>query len=333
MAFGEWAYSYFFCYKHVYKDWNDKPSMIALLVVTNFFWLIALIAWASVYIRGAGKMPINIPPYDLERFVCNGEKASVISSIDNKDIESTYSTNTNNDLLRPPPIFECDLNGLPFWCSECTSLKVLRCHHSSYDNKCVPLFDHYCTFMGCTIGKHNYFLFLLFVYSIEFVLMFTWITVVIYCGIKSQMHSALIVFVVHTGILSIMVFNVVYNSINDLLNGDTTVERLNRQRWRKFDRKNKNSLCDPIYNCYVNVQHPSRAGLRVVVELNPKDKPFNNGFSNNFKLWFYKLDKLKTPQDFADFQYTLFSEKFKNDIKLRIENGEYIIFGSLKNLQ
>jgi palmitoyltransferase len=334
MAFAQWAYSYLFCYNHVYKNFNDKASMIAFLVIANILWLITLISWILVSYIGPGKLPFQIPPYELSKYVYNGRKFSEKNEAANDTFStmSSYSTLNNNDFLNPPDIFECDKNGLPFWCSECSSLKLFRSHHSSVNKICIPLFDHFCSFIGFTIGKKNFIPFFIFVFSIEILLIFAWISVIVYAAVWKSLHAALIVFVILSGILSLMVLNLISNLIIDLYRGETTIERMNRERWHKLDKKGKASTDEYYYESYINIKHPMDENLRLIVPLLPTDKLYDNGIKNNIKLWFYNLKNLKNPQELSDFCGTMYGDKFKNNIKQRIESGDFHIFGTNPDL-
>jgi len=41
-------------------------------------------------------------------------------------------------------VFECEVDGLPRWCSSCKSWKPDRSHHCSEIGRCVYKMDHYC---------------------------------------------------------------------------------------------------------------------------------------------------------------------------------------------
>lgn len=329
MAFGQWAYSYLFCYEHVYKDSNDKASMLTFLVIANFLWLIVLICWILLPLLGPGKLPFTIPPYELNKYVRNARKLTEKNDLSNDTTLSNVTTSStlNNGFLNPADIFECDKNGLPFWCSECSTLKLFRSHHSSVNKRCIPLFDHFCSFLGFTIAKDNFTPFCILVISMQILLLFTWITIVVYSGIWDRLHAALIVFVIITGILSLVVANLLGNLMLDFYRGETTVERMNRERWHKLDKKGKASNQDFYYECYINIKHPTNSNLRLIVPLKPTDILYNNGLWNNIKIWFYNIKKFKNPQELSDFCYTMYGEKFKDEIRQRIDCGNYHIFG------
>lgn len=329
MAYAEWVFSYFFCYKHVYLKFNDKASMISFLVIANFFWLISLISWIFICLKGPGKLALKIPPYELSNFISNGEKSKLEGKVSNNSDFFDSTTTINDSTIQPPDIFECDFNGLPFWCFQCSSLKILRSHHSSVNNRCIPLFDHFCSFVGFTIGKDNFLYFVSFVFSIEILICFTWIGIITYAGIWNRLHASLIVFEIITGILLLTIGNLVINLFVDLYKGETTIERLNRQRWEKSIKNN-----DLLTYCkYVNVQHPTNTNLRLVIKLSSSDQLYNNGFKRNFQLWFYDFNKFNTINEILSFQDSLFSDKFKQEIANKINNKDYVVFGSQNKLE
>ncbi|GMG55481.1 unnamed protein product [Ambrosiozyma monospora] len=64
------------------------------------------------------------------------------SDSDEEDDNDDDSYDTQ-EYVTPPSIFQCNKDGLPQWCSHCKSIKVLRSHHSSKLQTCVPKMDHY----------------------------------------------------------------------------------------------------------------------------------------------------------------------------------------------
>jgi DHHC palmitoyltransferase len=51
----------------------------------------------------------------------------------------------------------------PRWCKKCKHCwKPPRCHHDSMTNRCVLKMDHYCVWVGNTVGLLNYKQFVLF---------------------------------------------------------------------------------------------------------------------------------------------------------------------------
>lgn len=347
MAYAEWAYSYRFCYQDVYKRSNNKPAMLGFIIISNILLFSSLAFWIIIVIKGAGEMPTKIPPYDLEKYVRNGSvfnNSSANSTFNDveKDkpasIISSSGDTKNNEFLEPPEIFECDQHGLPSWCSECGSLKLLRSHHSSIHNKCIPMFDHYCRFVGTTIGKNNYIPFWCFLVSIETLMAFTVITIIVFSGIWNRLNAALIVYVVLAGVMAILTGHLVYAIARDLYQGDTSIERLQRTRVKMEQRKAKRARSNDIekvivYDAYVNVSHPNNKNLRAVVQLDLSDRPFKNGLKQNILLWLRNFNTFSSAEKVSDFQNSMYCEKFKRIIYNKIENNDCTIFGSGTKLE
>jgi hypothetical protein len=63
-------------------------------------------------------------------------------------------------------------------CHSCRIAKPLRSKHCRIKNRCVLLFDHYCPFVGNTVGLYNYKYFFLFLVSFtvnEMIFIYTWV--------------------------------------------------------------------------------------------------------------------------------------------------------------
>lgn len=116
------------------------------------------------------------------------------------------------------------------------------------------------------------------------------------------MHAAFIVFLIVTGLMAILIGNLVFNTLGDIYQGETTIERLERVRWRKRISKSQHgeNVPDELKK-FVNVQHPTEKNLRLLVPLTPSDKPYNNGFKRNLKLWFQHFSMLQNPNKFPSF--------------------------------
>jgi len=56
-----------------------------------------------------------------------------------------------------------EVNSMPL-CHTCRIVKPLRSKHCTQRKKCVPMFDHYCPYIGNTIGGGNYFQFVTFIF-------------------------------------------------------------------------------------------------------------------------------------------------------------------------
>jgi hypothetical protein len=56
------------------------------------------------------------------------------------------------------------LMGRPRWCKKCSAWKPPRSHHDSMTRRCVLKMDHYCVWVGNTVGLLNYKNFVLFLF-------------------------------------------------------------------------------------------------------------------------------------------------------------------------
>ncbi|KAI9708542.1 MAG: palmitoyltransferase pfa5 [Chrysothrix sp. TS-e1954] len=59
-------------------------------------------------------------------------------------------------------VYECEVDGLPRWCSTCKIWKPDRSHHCSEVNRCVYKMDHYCPWAGGIISETNFKFFVQF---------------------------------------------------------------------------------------------------------------------------------------------------------------------------
>ena len=58
-----------------------------------------------------------------------------------------------------------DQTAMPPLCHTCRIVKPLRSKHCSVAKKCVPMFDHFCPYIGNTIGGGNYVFFVSFIFT------------------------------------------------------------------------------------------------------------------------------------------------------------------------
>lgn len=89
------------------------------------------------------------------------------SSTSDGTLLSSCSTRNVNDGTTIPPL-----------CHTCRIVRPLRSKHCRIQKQCILLFDHYCPFVGATIGAYNYryfYGFLFFISCSEFGLLATWI--------------------------------------------------------------------------------------------------------------------------------------------------------------
>jgi len=57
-----------------------------------------------------------------------------------------------------------DASSMPALCHTCRIIKPMRSKHCTTLKRCVPMFDHYCPYIGNTIGGGNYVYFVSFIF-------------------------------------------------------------------------------------------------------------------------------------------------------------------------
>lgn len=94
----------------------------------------------QVVLNNPGLVPRQDPPeqkgVDSDEFLDRGS-VSGGRSIPPAGLEAFY----NRD------VFECEVDGLPKWCSICKNWKPDRSHHCSEIGRCVFKMDHYCPWL------------------------------------------------------------------------------------------------------------------------------------------------------------------------------------------
>ncbi|CCF59892.1 hypothetical protein KAFR_0I01110 [Kazachstania africana CBS 2517] len=166
MVYGTWAFIHKLCVKQLLGRHNHHAAGIALIVVQSVLFAVISFIWAQILVVGPGRQP-HIAPFEL--------------------VSTNTTSETQPTSTVPAKLYQCDSNGYPRWCSNCEGLKSLRSHHSSVANYCIPRFDHYCIWLGTTIGKDNYKQFVIFLFycTVSFGIM--WISAIV-CYLKYGRH-------------------------------------------------------------------------------------------------------------------------------------------------
>lgn len=160
LVYGTYVFVSLLCIIEIHSISVRAGLLVGYFILLTYL----LINWAMVFVNGPGKLVEKIHPYKLITFYDKfGEQI-------HDEEQSDYQFNV-------PDYFLCDVNGYPYYCSECNTIKPLRTHHSNELNKCVAKMDHYCLWIGTILGKTNYKSFLIF--SINFTLYFAYYFIVL----------------------------------------------------------------------------------------------------------------------------------------------------------
>ena len=141
---------------------KQTGTAIALIVVYSALFFIMLASYARIIHRvytSPGFVPLPTPRESVKE---TSPRSSTSSRSGLEQGEKRVDAVTNGYLERTavlkgkaesPPgleefytrdVFECDVDGLPKWCSVCQNWKPDRSHHSSEASRCVYKLDHFC---------------------------------------------------------------------------------------------------------------------------------------------------------------------------------------------
>ncbi|GMM32716.1 palmitoyltransferase [Saccharomycopsis crataegensis] len=149
---------------------QTQPSVAIGLIVTYWILLLCLLFnWIMILINGPGVINKKLTPYKLVTFYDE----------DGHEIRQNQSTPSPTQQAIPDYFF-CDINGYPYYCPDCQSLKPLRSRHSNELGKCVAKMDHYCTWIGSIIGKKNYKNFMHFAFNFLIYFFYFFIVLLVY---------------------------------------------------------------------------------------------------------------------------------------------------------
>lgn len=267
-----------------------------------------------VFVNGPGVVRRKIAPFKLVTFV--DEQGHEIGSSEPSRQDQNQNQNQNQVSDHTiPPYFYCDINGYPYYCAQCDSIKPTRARHSNEIGKCVAKMDHFCVWIGSILGKQNYKNFMNF--SVSFLLYFVYYFVVLLVYIPGQFkhriklennyHSTtansfgkkvttycnpnLLILLVLSFLWILILAGLVGQHLWYIARNETTIEHIkfNREKRRRRAAKvvglneveNTNSN-DNAEKIYVNVLYHNND--RYVVEVSPMDLPFRKAtFMKNFK--------------------------------------------------
>ena len=290
MIYGSWAYIHKLCVNQLYTRSGKRATGIALIVVHGCLLVLEVIIWIQIVYGGPGTQP-RVPAFELVRqpphqTLHTGSKSNEENIID--------------DTIPPPTVYECDIHGYPNWCMHCGSVKTFRSHHSRALGRCIPRFDHYCSWLGTVIGQDNYKLFMQFVGIAVVVLGMMWITTII-CYLKyfaRRNHDGNLVAIVILAGLGFFFVSGLW--ISHIYNGMThNLTSLDVMDVKNKDRKNR--------ILFICLWYETKA-TRYVVEITKaeyskfwcKGSWFANlqdEFGKNMVMWFLPWQRMKRQSD------------------------------------
>ncbi|ANZ76975.1 BA75_04233T0 [Komagataella pastoris] len=334
LGYLEYIYAYRFCYIGLIRSRSQTAVAIVFIALFNILYCLILFTWFLLVCLGPGRLK-GIPLYNLGGKFKEG-------------------------FLPPPDFFVCNGDGLPEYCTTCHTVKYDRSHHSSKMERCVPVFDHYCLWVGVVIGKNNYKNFMLFMTYLFILFIYVLITFTIYAPSLRTYRTAtgqtvlnpnFIVMYICTAFWIVMLLGLLISHLNLIASNRATIDDLKNRRPQRERVANNNSwstLCNkpPTQTIigghvagYVSVKHPMLRDTRVVFPYYHSDKIYDHGWKENMKAIFgdryyqWVLPQIHSyrPQD-QDNRRILESEdkliccRFKEELIKRIHNEEGDLF-------
>jgi ankyrin repeat protein len=131
-------------------------------------------------------------------------------------------------------------------CHSCRIVKPLRSKHCRVARRCVLLFDHYCPFVGATIGLYNYRFFYTFLVTLVLALLTFIGTLIVYIERSPRFHPGVTIvgllislIVIPTGGLLIYHTQLIWRNL-------TTNEHQNFYRYKYFQHKEGGAFYNPF---------------------------------------------------------------------------------------
>lgn len=129
LGYLNFALNYSLGYQEIYIH-HSHGVAITLWCLSGLCQAILFIYWGLILYVGPGKSP-KFPLFDIYQ-------------------------EGNKDILPLPDLFFCDKYGFPFYDSHTQSLRIERSFYSKYVGYNVLKFDHFCLWIGSSIGLTNY---------------------------------------------------------------------------------------------------------------------------------------------------------------------------------
>lgn len=130
---------------------------LAIIIVFNVLFLIFCASYAATVLIHPGYIDQSYTPNYIP------------SSRGDNDKETTIKQSENF-----PPTFRVqDARFEPTFCQECRIWRPARAHHCRHSGRCVWEFDHYCPWIGQSVGGNNHKHFITFLFWCVVILSFT----------------------------------------------------------------------------------------------------------------------------------------------------------------
>jgi hypothetical protein len=150
------------------------------------------------------------------------------------------------------PALEHELSDLPNLCHTCRVRRPLRSKHCKILQRCVHKFDHFCPFVGNTLGRDNYkyFIGLLF---FHFVCGILWMITALY-SVRRSFSWSLLLYMFYSGFWFFIVLSLFGYHIQIMTANLTTNEHININKYGYLkDMYNKVSNPFDLKNAWANV--------------------------------------------------------------------------------
>ncbi|RLV95222.1 Palmitoyltransferase PFA5 [Spathaspora sp. JA1] len=230
LGYLNYACGYALGYKEIYR-YHSHAVAIVFWIILGILQLNVFLYWGLIVFIGPGKSP-RFPPLDI------------------------YETNTSFEqdqvLIPVPDLFFCDESGYPYYDSHTESIKIERSFYSKDMGYNVIKFDHYCVWIGCSLGQTNYEFFMK--YMIWFLVLFFYVVIFMACYTRSSMshgtidHNFIAIFVLSgfwiIMIAALFIAHVRYINRNITTLDDITIkQRESYLRWSA--RQNPDQIDQP----------------------------------------------------------------------------------------
>eukprot|EP00877_Chromochloris_zofingiensis_P000754 jgi/Chrzof1/1067/Cz01g38320.t1 len=213
-------------------------------------------SWSVVLAAGAGLIFLHKTTMSDPGFVPTGWDGSrkrdkhgttKTGAASNKEtaaaLESKGSGNDSRAVLDSPALWAGNWQQL---CVTCKIVRPLRAKHCSITDRCVEVFDHYCPWVGNTIGKGNRHLFLVFLWLELYALLVSVTLAVVrlrhqvLSGTWSNNLAWTMVFVIIDGFVSISVAVLAIAQASQVGRNVTTNELANWHRYKYLQDQSGN---------------------------------------------------------------------------------------------